>query len=167
MSTQNLTTREAQKKIAKMADNISIAMLLTDLTNLPISTAPMTTKKVDDSGNIWFLSEKNSVHNDNILKDSRVQLIYSHPSEMEFMSIYGKAEITTDPDSIEKLYSKIDDAWFSGKKDPNITVLKVSPREAYYWDTKQNKYISLLKVGAAAITGNKADIGKKGKMNIH
>lgn len=166
MSTQNLTKLDARNKIAKMADRIDVAMLLTDLTTHPISTAPMSTKKVDHDGNIWFLSEKNSEHNDNIIKDSRVQLIYSDPSEMNFMSIYGRAEITSDPNAIEELYSKIDDAWFGGKSDPNITVLKVSPQEAYYWDTKQNKYISLLKIGAAAITGNQADIGKKGKLDL-
>lgn len=166
MSTKDLTSREALNKMTKLVDDIKIAMLLTDLESQPISAVPMTTKKVDRQGNIWFLSGLNSDHNANIIKSQKVQLLYSDPSDMEFISIYGEAEVVTEKSKLEEFYEKTDDAWFDGVDDPNLTALKIIPQEAYFWDTKQNKYISLFKMGLSAITGDKADVGEKGKLDL-
>ena len=166
MSTENLNNTEALKKMRKLVEDIDFCMMLTDLNTQPISAIPMSTKKVDEAGNIWFLSGKESEHNTNISKDSKTQLLYSENSDMEFISIYGSATIHTDKNIIDELYEKSDDAWFKDKNDSNITALKFDPSEAYYWDTKQNKYITLLKMGVAAITGDKIDAGEKGKLNL-
>lgn len=166
MSIENLTSKEALDKMTELVDDIKFGMLLTDLKTQPISAVPMTTKKVDKNGNIWFLSGLNSEHNSNILKSSEVQLLYSDPSDMEFISIYGKASVVTEKSVLEELYTKKDDAWFTGLDDPNLTALKIVPQEAYYWDTKDNKYVSLFKMGVAAVTGDKVDVGEKGKLNL-
>jgi general stress protein 26 len=121
---------------------------------------------IDEEGNIWFLSGLNSEHNSNIVKNPQVQLLYSDPSGMEFISIYGMASVITDNAKLKNLYTNVDDAWFEGEDDPNLTALKITPKEAYYWDTKQNKYVSLFKMGLAAASGNKADVGEKGKLNL-
>ncbi len=166
MSTENLDKKESLKKMRELVNDIDFCMMLTDLNTQPISAIPMSTKKVDEAGNIWFLSGKDSKHNSNIAKDSKTQLLYNDKSDMEFISIYGSATIHTDRNIIHELYSKSDDAWFDDKNDPNITAIKFAPSEAYYWDTKQNKYIALLKMGIASITGEKADVGEKGKLNL-
>ncbi|MCM4160928.1 general stress protein [Antarcticibacterium flavum] len=166
MSTENLTSKEALEKMTSLVDDIKFTMLLTDLDTQPISAVPMTTKKVDEHGDIWFLSGLNSDHNSNIVKNPKVQLLYSAPGDMEFISIYGDATISTDKAVLEELYNKKDDAWFTGVDDPNLTAIKVVPKEAYFWDTKDNKYVSLFKMGISAITGDKADIGEKGKLKF-
>lgn len=166
MSTKNLFSREALEKMTELVNDIDFAMLLTNLNTQPISAVPMSTKKVDEHGNIWFLSGLNSEHNANIIKSPEVQLLYSDISDMEFISIYGRATIVADTHILDELYEKTDDAWFTGKDDPNLTAIQVKPEEAYYWDNKQNKYISFLKMGVAAITGDKVDVGVKGKLNL-
>lgn len=166
MSTKNLTSKEAIKKMTTLVDDIKTAMLLTDLKKQPISAIPMTTKEVDEAGDIWFLSGLNSEHNSNIVKNPQVQLLYSDPKGMEFISIYGMASVITDNAKLKNLYTNLDDAWFDGEDDPNLTALKITPKEAYYWDTKQNKYVSLFKMGLAAASGNKANVGEKGKLNL-
>ncbi|MFD1095016.1 pyridoxamine 5'-phosphate oxidase family protein [Salegentibacter chungangensis] len=166
MSTENLSSSEARKKLADLAQDIGVAMMVTNIGHKPLSAIPMSTKKVDENGNIWFLSRLDSEHNNHIVKDNDVHLLYSKPSGMEFLSVYGKASVSTDKKILEELYSKIDDAWFDGIDDPNLTALVVSPKSAYYWDTKQNKYISLLKIGMSALNGNQKDIGEKGKLNL-
>lgn len=166
MSIDNLTSGEALKKMTKMVNDIDYAMLLTDLNSQPISAVPMSTKKVDKQGNIWFLSGLNSDHNTNIVTSPEVQLLYSDISDMEFISIYGRATIVADQTVLKELYEKTDDAWFTGEDDPNLTAIKVVPQEAYYWDNKHNKYVSLFKMGIAAITGDKVDIGEKGRLDL-
>ncbi len=166
MSIENLSNEKALEKMRDLVKDIGIAMLLTDLNSQPISAAPMSTKRVDKEGNIWFLSGLNSDHNVNIVKNRNVQLLYSDPSDMEFISIYGEAVVTTDQPTLKDLYSKVDDTWFKGVDDPNLTAIKVNPKEAYFWDTKQNKYITLFKMGLSTITGKQSDTGEKGRLDL-
>lgn len=166
MSTENLNKDEALGKMKSMVKSIKTCMLVTDLGNKPLSAVPMTMKEVDKEGNIWFFSRLDSDHNGDIAKDNDVQLLFGDTSDMEFISIYGKATIETNKNILEEFYGKMDDAWFNGVDDPNLTALKIVPKEAYFWDNKQNKYVSFLKIGVAALNGDKKDIGEKGKLNL-
>ena len=166
MSTENLRNKEAIKKIKDIATDVDFTMMVTNLGTQPLSAIPMSTKKVDEEGNIWFLSNKNSDHNQDILKDSACQLLYSGGSDMKFLSVYGNAEILLNKNVIDELFSKTDNAWFDGKEDPNITVIKFMPSEAVYWDAGSNKLVSLFKMAKGAITGEKQDLGKTGKLKV-
>ncbi|RYY17458.1 MAG: general stress protein [Chitinophagaceae bacterium] len=165
--TKNLSNTEAIEKIQEIARDADICLFATNLTELPISARPMSTQKVDDDGNLWFLSSKSSVHNEEINKDSRVQLFYSHKGSAEYLSVYGEATILVDREIAKDLWSPIVKAWFpEGVDDPELTIIKVAPSDAYYWDTKNNKTVSLLKIIAGAVTGKTMDDGIKGKITV-
>lgn len=166
MSTENLDKDKSWKKLRELVDDIKVAMMVTGLEQKPINAIPMSTKEIDDKGNIWFISMGNSEHNKNLAANPDVHLLYSDPDDMEFLSLYGRAEITKDRTVLENLYNARTDNWFDGPDDPNLTAIKVKPEDAYYWDTKTNKYVSLLKMGVGAVTGDKKDIGEKGKLNL-
>lgn len=166
MSTDTLYQDEAKNKLKEMAEGIDFTMMATDLKQTPLHMIPMSTKKVDEHGNIWFLSNKNSKHNQNILEDSNLHLIYVDKSDMQFLNVYGTGTITTDRKMIDDLYGKSDDAWFDGKDDPNITAISVKPTEAFYWDPKNSKLITLVKMGVGAITGNQPDLMDQGSLKI-
>ncbi len=166
MSTKNLYDDDAREKIKELAEDIDFCMLVTNMDEKPLSAVPMSTKQVDDHGAVWFLSKASSEHNRNIAKDRDVQLLYSGTSDMEFLSVYGEAFIETNREVIHELYSKADNAWFDGKDDQDITAIKVNPKEAYYWDNKHNKMVTLFKLGMAAVSGNKQDISEKGKLEL-
>ena len=141
-------------------------MFVTDLNSLPLSGRPMATQEVDDEGNIWFMSGKDSDKNRDIENDQHVQLFYSATGKYEYMSIYGRAVIITDQFKIQELWTPMAKTWFKqGKDDPNISLIKVTPDDAYYWDTKNNKMVSLLKFAIGAIGVNtKDDGGIEGKL---
>lgn len=164
MSTENLYNEEARMKIKEMAEAIDFTMMATNLEQTPLHMIPMSTKKVDAQGNIWFLSNKNSTHNQNLMNDANLHLIYADKSDMQFLNIYGMATITTDRKMIDELYGKTDNTWFDGKDDPNITAISVRPTEAYYWDPKNNKLVTLVKMGLGTITGNQPDTMDFGKL---
>lgn len=164
MSKENLYNDDAKKKIKEMAEDIDFTMMATNLKQTPLHMIPMSTKKVDEHGNIWFLSNKNSTHNQNLMNDPNLHLIYADKSDMQFLNVYGMATISTDRAIIEELYGKTDDAWFEGKDDPNITAISVKPTETYYWDPKNNKLVALVKMGVGAITGDQPDTMDFGKL---
>ena len=166
MSEKNLFNDAAKAKIKELVDNIDFTMMETNLGSKPTHIIPMSTKEVDEHGDIWFLSNRESDHNQNLHVDNSVQLIYAKPSDYEFMTIYGHATITTDRAILEKYYEPSDDTWFEGIDDPNLTAIQVRPEQAYYWDTKNGKLLSLLKMGVGAVTGEQQDLGEEGELNV-
>ena len=165
--TKNLSDAAAIEKIQDIARDADICLFATNLTRLPIAARPMSTQKVDDRGNLWFLSSKSSDHNKDIGNDSRVQLFYSHKGSSEYLSVYGEATILVDPKIAKELWNPIAKTWFvEGVNDPELTIIKVIPSDAYYWDTKNNKTVSLLKIIAGAVTGKTMDDGVKGKISV-
>src|SRR5690606_31110924 len=132
MSTENLNNEAAREKLKGLVEDIRVAMMVTGLSKIPLNAIPMSTKKIDETGDIWFLSLRNSEHNMNIAENNQVQLLYSDPSDMEFVSVYGTGEIITNREVLEELYDEMADAWFDGEDDPNLSAIKFHPREAYY-----------------------------------
>lgn len=164
---KDLNRQEAIAKLKELAESINICMFCTGLGQAPFATRPMSLQEVDDQGNLWFLSGASSEKNEEIKQDDAVQLIFSKPGSVQFLSVYGKAAIYRDREKIEALWSPIAKAWFNeGKDDPNLTVLQVSPSEAYYWDTKDGKLFTMIKIAVAALTGKEMDGSIQGKMNV-
>ncbi len=167
MKTDNLFNKEALEKLQSMAEGIKVAMLLTNLKTTPINVNPMTTKKVDDDGAIWFLSPLNSDHNINIQTDNKVQLLYSDSDREQYLSVYGEASVASHHNILEELFTKEDNKWFDGFDDPNLTAIKIVPSEVYYWDKSQNKFISMLEGTVEAVTGESKNHFKKGKIDVN
>ena len=167
MSTQNLINEEAKKKLVEMAESIDFALMATGLEQPPFHTIPMSTKSVDEKGCIWFLSGKDSTKNSNIESDGRVQLNYADASAIEFLTVYGLAEIVTDKSKLKELYGSSDDAWFDGVNDPNLSAIKVTPCDVHYWDPKNGKLITMFHIGVGAITGDKPDLMDQGELSIN
>ena len=165
---KNLAASDAVKKLREIAKDANICMFVTDLSNIPLSARPMATQEVDEDGSIWFMSDKNSDKNFHIRHDDHVQLFYSHTGNYEYLSVFGRAEIINDRKKIEELWTQMAKTWFKeGKDDPNISLIKVIPDDAYYWDTKNNKMVSLIKfaMGAVGITP-KDDGGVEGSLSL-
>ncbi|MFT3793322.1 pyridoxamine 5'-phosphate oxidase family protein [Flavobacterium sp.] len=167
MSTlKNLSDQKAIDKLKEIAEAVGICLFATELTQLPIHSRPMGLSEVDASGNLWFISSRSSNKNFEIEKDNRVQLFFSKAADNHFLSVYGTAEIYTDPQKIEALWQPLAKAFFEeGKNDPEVTAICVKPEEAYYWESKNGKLVSLLKIGVAALTGIYSDGSREG--NIH
>lgn len=163
----NLENDKAIVKMREIAESIKTCMLCTKLSSTPFNARPMSLGKVDEDGKFWFISSAESNKNMEIQQNDNVQLIFSDPSGSRYMSVYGEADIFTDSKSIDEAWTPIAKAWFTeGKESPDLTVIKVHPLYAHYWDTKDAKMITLLKIAAAAISGKPFDDGIEGELTV-
>jgi len=168
MSTENLTQTEAIKKLKELSEKAGTCMFCTDLTTLPIAARPMSLRETDEEGNLWFLSSSDSNKNFEIAEDNRVQLLFMNNSDYEYLSVFGKAYVYKDRATIEEKWTRIANAWFEeGKDDPKVSVIRVTPDETYYWDTKAGKLVSFVTFAAAALTGKKTDNSDGVEGNLH
>lgn len=168
MSTKNLMREDAILKIKELSETAKICMFCTDLGKLPNTSRPMTLQETDEDGNLWFISSENSNKNFEIREDNRVQLYFMNNPDSEYLSVFGEAFVYKDQDTIEEKWSPLANAWFNGKDDPNVTIIRVEPKNSYYWDTKAGKLVSMMNFVAAAISGNTTDNsdGVEGTANI-
>lgn len=158
MSVENLTHKKAIEKLKELSESARICMFCTNLTELPMNSRPMSLQECDLEGNLWFISSAESNKNFEIEEENKVQLFFMNNGNAEYLSIYGKAFIYKDKNTIEEKWSSLANAWFEeGKEDPNVTIIRVTPEETYYWDTKAGKFITMLSFIGAAVTGKTTD----------
>ena len=167
-NTGNLNQKEAIDKLKSLVDDIMVCLFCTNLKTDDGSTCrPMSVIKVCDQGNIWFFSEKSSDKNKAITSDKNVQLFFSHPAKSSYLVVNGEAEIILDKIKIEELWTPVAKIWFKeGKDDPNISIIKVTPKIAYYWDTDGSKMINFLKIVASVVTGTNMVTGNQGTLKV-
>jgi general stress protein 26 len=135
-------------KLKELVDAINICLFCTDLKNDDGATCrPMTALDTDVEGNLWFFSAVLSDKNRVIKADSQVQLYFAHPPKGNYMIVNGNAEIIMDTDKVAELWSDEQLIWFKGgKTDPNIAIIKVTPKNAYYWDTDGDRMVNIFKI---------------------
>ena len=165
---ENLNGQEAIKKIKELTDKANTCFFCTNIsTGKSFSVRPMAVQKVDDAGCFWFLSASDSYKDKEILNNPYVQLLFHGSDYSDFLNIYGIASINKDKQKIKELWQPILKTWFTeGVDDPRISVIKVEAIEGYYWDTKHNKAIGLIKRVAGAIAGKTLDDSIEGNLQV-
>jgi general stress protein 26 len=130
-------------------------------------TRPMGVQQVDDAGNLWFLSASDSHKNQEINADPKVTLYFRGSAHSDFLVLKGIASASHDQQKIEELWEPLFKTWFTeGKEDPRISVVKVTPTEGYYWDTKHGFAVAGAKLVIGAITGTTLDDSIEGNLHI-
>ena len=164
---QDLQNEEAIKKLKEIAESAGTCMFGTNLFKFPQSARPMALQEVDETGRLWFISSTESHKNTEIENDNRVSLIFQNNGSYKFLTVSGYAQIHTDKPTIEKYWTSFANAWFDGKDDPTVSIISVDPVDCNYWDTKDGKIISFIKMSFMAITGAKGDDnGIEGKLAV-
>ena len=161
--TKDLANTEAAKKIKELAGEIGTCMFCT-YDGYKLVSRPMSAQNTDDEGNVWFLSDKGSNKNREILSNANVELFFAHGHD-KFLSVHGKAAISFNKDKIKELWTPLAKVWFTdGVDDPRISVIKVACSEGHYWDTKHGKMVEWAKMAASLITGKTMDDGIEGDL---
>lgn len=163
---QNLKDNAAIEKIIELAKD-QTCLFCTYIGEFAIKARPMSTQAVEDDGTIWFFSSKQSDKNREIATKNKVHLLYGDPGKSDYLSVEGHVVITEDKNKIDELWTPIIKTWFQeGKDDPNLSLLKITPAEAYYWDTKHGKMVSFAKMLASVVSGKTMDDGIEGKLDL-
>ena len=163
---KNLYGQESIEKIKELIEKSSSCFFCTKInTGESFATRPMSAQQVDDEGNIFFLSASDSKKNKEINDNDSVQLLFQGSQYSDFLTLYGHAEISTDKNKIEELWKPIMKTWFTrGENDPRITIIKIIPKEGYYWDTKNGVMVAFVKKVVGAIAGKTLDDSIEGKI---
>ena len=162
----DLQGADAVRKVRELAEKAEICFFCTDIATRGSSGArPMAVQKVDDEGHLWFLSADDSHKNEELSLDPIVHLYFQASAHSGFLALSGVASASRDQAKIEELWKPVMKTWFTeGVEDPRITVLKVTPQEGYYWDTKHGKAVAAAKMLIGAAIGKTLDDSIEGRL---
>jgi general stress protein 26 len=165
---KDLRGKEATKKIKELVNSAKTCFFCTN--HVPVNeftTRPMSVQKVDDNGNLWFLSAIDSNKNQELQSDSTVQLLFQGSAHSDFLNIQGIATVSTDKEKIKELWQPVLKTWFTeGEDDPRISVIKVEPTAGYYWDNKHGNAVAFAKQLVGAAIGKTLDDSIEGELKV-
>lgn len=161
----DLTGKKAVEKIRGLGEGSSCFFVTADSTTGTQDARPMSVQKVDNEGNLWFLSASDSHKNNEIQKNPTVRLFFQGSDHSDFMELVGRATISTDRSIIDELWMPLAKTWFTeGKDDPRITAICVKPVSGYYWDNKHGNFVAGVKMMIGAAIGKTLDDSVEGNL---
>ena len=135
-----LTGTEARTRAKELVEDIDITMLTTRDDGGNLVSRPMSTRRMDENGDIWFFTAEHTKKVDEAEADDEVGLSYCDPKGMRYVSVAGHARVVHDDALMQELYSPSLEVWFEdGLDTPGITLLRVSPVEVEFWEPGQNR----------------------------
>ena len=163
---QDLAGKTAVDKIKEVVDKAQTCFFCTGQAMGPSSgTRPMNVRKVDDDGNLWFLSADDSHKNSEVEQDRQVNLYFQASPHSGFLHLQGTATISRDKEKIKELWEPVIKTWFTGGvDDPRITVISVKPLQGYYWDNKHGNAVAGIKMMVGAAIGKTMDDSIEGTL---
>jgi len=157
---EQLNSTGAIKKLQEIVEHQRVCMMVTAPSSYPAPGRPMAVSEVDDHRAFWFMALRTSEKFDDIAKDPRTTLYIANPSDQEFLTIHGRCEILNDMARKRELWSVFASAWVpDGVENPDLRLIKVTPEDGYYWDTKDGKVAAAVKIAVAMVTGKVGDDG--------
>lgn len=163
---KNLTGAEAASRIQAISEDAESCFFCTSAsTGETQGIRPMSVKKADDDGNLWFLSASDSHKNREIEADPKVRIFLQSAKHSGFLTFEATATISRDPARIDELWNPVMKTWFTeGKEDTRITVIKVTPSAGYYWDNKHGGLVAATKMVIGAAIGKTLDDSIEGQL---
>ena len=129
------------------------------------ATRPMSVQEVDDDGTLWFLSARDSHKNLELEREPAVRLFFQCSEHSAFLTLTGRAQITTDKARIHALWEPVLKTWFTeGEDDPRITAIAFRPQGGYYWDNKHGRAVAGIKMLVGAAIGKTLDDSIEGNL---
>ena len=155
-----VTGPEAIARLKELVEDIDFTMLTTRDAAGNLVSRPMSTRQMDDAGDIWFFTLAGTAKVAEAQADPQhdVGLSYLDPKGHRYVSVAGRAEVVRDEAKMKELYSPDLDIWFEdGLDTPGIVLLRVTPVECEFWEPKHGKLVTAAGMLKALVTKDTPD----------
>ncbi|WP_417744938.1 pyridoxamine 5'-phosphate oxidase family protein [Rosistilla oblonga] len=146
---------DTHQKLIDLVKEFDNAMLVTRSNDRTLDARPMAIAEVEEGGQIWFVTDRNSGKVADLMLD--VEVAVTMQSGHKFVSISGTAEAVDDRAKLNELWKEAWKVWFpEGKASQAIVLLRIEPLHGQYWDNSGLQGVSyLIKAGKAYLQGER------------
>lgn len=146
--------------LAKLIEDIPIAMLTTIEVDGTLVSRPMSTLEMDADGALWFFTDTQS---SKVNRLGTLNLTFTDQDSAAYVSLSGRGELDTDRIRIRNLWNMAAKPWFpEGPESKNLALLKFIPDSADYWDGPSSKMVRAFGLVASLIAGKPVGMGDHG-----
>ncbi len=164
---QPMDRAKAIKLLSEKIKGIRIAMLTSVEADGTVHSRPMATLDVPFDGDLWFFTYADAPKVGDVRHDQHVNLAYVKEDDNRYVSVSGMAQLVRDRARIDQYWKPFLQAWFpKGSGDPNLALLKVTVRQAQYWDGPSSFVGEALVIAKDLITGSHDTGGTSEKIEI-
>lgn len=151
----NANEDAGRHKVLSLIGQIDYALFTTcSQDGAPCHARPMAYRKVENDGDLWFFTKRDSRKIDEINADERVLITFADPKNHHFVSLAGRATVVTDRDKVASLWSEVFRPWFpAGPSDEKVVLVRVEADHAEYWDTPSGLMVNAFGYVRAVTTG--------------
>lgn len=164
-----MNKQEQLDKVQAVIKDVKYAMMSTVNGAGDLHAWPMTTSETSlGAKEIWFIGDKTSDVVKDIQNNPKVGLSYATQDEKNYVSVSANAELSTDKDKLEELWSPVYNAFFEhGKEDPNVQLIKVVPHGVECW-LSGSSTVNMFKMVSAALQDGKTaeDMGEQFSISL-
>ena len=164
-----MNKQEQLDKVQAVIKDVKFAMMSTVNGEGDLHAWPMTTSETSlGAKEIWFIGDKTSDVVKDIQNNPKVGLSYATQDEKNYVSVSASAELSTDKDKLEELWSPVYNAFFEhGKEDPNVQLIKVVPHGVECW-LSGSSTVNMFKMVSAALQDGKTaeDMGEQFSISL-
>jgi len=97
----------------------------------------------DDGGPIWFFTSSDSDLVAELARQKDAVLHFASKGHDLFASVEGELTVDTDRATIDRLWNPFVAAWFEGKDDPKIRLLRFDAGHAQIWLNENSLFAGL------------------------
>ena len=106
---------------------------------------PMTAVVEEKPGPIWFFTARDSELLDGMRNGDAALFTFVDKGHKVFATVSGALTETDDRAVIDRLWNPFIAAWYDGKDDPKLVLLRFDPKEAEIWESG-NSLVAGLKI---------------------
>lgn len=140
-------------KLVELMRDMRIAMFTTTADDGTLQAVPMARQEVEPSGELWFITARDTRHVRDIRQRPHVGLTFS--SADAWVSIHGAAAVIDDEAKLKELWNSFAEAWLpGGPEDPNAALIRVDVTGGEYWDTPGSRVASVISFAKSKLTGD-------------
>ena len=127
----------------------------------------MKNKSLKPGEPLHFFVSRQSELGQRVRVDGAVCVTYTDAEKDRYVSVSGHATISDDSTLKKRLFNALDKAWFpAGADDPDLELVEVEIEHAEYWNVKESKTTQLFKVAAAAVSGDRPELGEHRELHV-
>ncbi|HKY21878.1 MAG TPA: pyridoxamine 5'-phosphate oxidase family protein [Vicinamibacterales bacterium] len=156
------------RQLRKLLAGISVGMLTTQTASGEARTRPMLMHEIDDSGWLWFLTDRTSRKACELIENPHASIAFQSRRGDCYVSVQGTAVIVHDDVQLNRLWNAAYRSWFpKGKRDPEIVLVAVRISRAEYWRAPRTRVARIAGAVKATVTGRRRDSGRHGVVDLH
>jgi general stress protein 26 len=129
---------------------------------------PMTAFPDRAARELWFVTSRQTELVADIGEGATAQFTFETPDQDYFATLRGTILPVSDADKLDEIWSPGVEAWFrEGRRDPDVTLLRMTLRDAEIWAVTGNRLFYGLEIARATLDGDHTpDVGEKVKVDF-